>query len=100
MAENGAFISLSEASEMTAAYRETIEEGNTISLLYDKDKVQQILDQDGCEGIRTYFGISEGQQVVVIVGCDADGNDMTEGLILEVGTKCPPYCRKENSLNS
>lgn len=100
MAENGAFISLSEASGMTAAYRAKIKEGETISQLYDKDLIQQILDQRGCEGIRTYFGEDNGSRVVVMVGTDAKGNDMTEGLILERGLKCPPYCKESNPLNS
>ena len=66
-----------------------------------KEKIIELLNQEGCVGIRTYYAINdEGKKVLVLVGAESDENDMENGLIIEHGYLCPPFCPKKNSLNS
>jgi hypothetical protein len=88
-----------EAAEMTARYRETINPGDKIAGCFEAGQVRELLAQEGCEGLRYYYGINNDQPVLILVGVDADGNDMTEGVILEVSHPCPPFCSAPNLLN-
>jgi hypothetical protein len=97
----GNFITLDEASEMTAHYRETIQPGETIAYAISKDFISQILNQTGCEGLRFYYGLNnDGEKTLVITGIDNAGNDMYNGLIADGVWKCPSICSARNSLNS
>lgn len=97
----GEFISLQEASEMTARYRATIQPGDTIAVAGSKTIFEQILAQPGCEGLRMYFAIDDnGAKTLVAVGVDNQENDMTQGLIADNFGFCPKRCSVENSLNS
>jgi hypothetical protein len=97
----GEFISLQEASEMTARYRENIQPGETIAVAGSKAIFEQILAQPGCEGLRMYFAIeADGSNTLVAVGIDEQSNDITEGLIAENFIACPHRCSTRNSLNS
>lgn len=63
-----------------------------------KDKLSELLGQDGCMGLRIYYGTkieTSGLSVpdLVVVGTDANGNDILEDdLILDVSLPCPPLC--------
>jgi hypothetical protein len=63
-----------------------------------KDKLDALLNQDGCMGLRIYYGTQTptsgpGTPDLVIVGTDEDGNDMLEeDLILDASIPCPPTC--------
>ena len=97
----GAVITLAEGSKMTAAYRATISNGDTISLAVGKNLVNSILGQTGCMGIRMYFALDEdGNKQLVLVGVDANGNDMTAGVIVDRTVPCPEICSSKNLLNS
>ncbi len=97
----GEFITLKEGSEMTKRYRNTIQTGEVIGVFMGQEKIKQILAQNECVGIRFYFGIDdEGVQNLVLVGADADENDLSEGLIADQLKKCPPKCSSLNPLNS
>ncbi len=96
---NGARVTLVEASEMTAAFRRNNTIG-VISHMYDKQFILDILSQEGCDGIRLYHGKDDGNHVMVLVGTDANGNDMQNGVIVEKGTRCPVICPSVNALNS
>lgn len=97
----GAVITLAEGSKMTAAYRATISTGDTIALAVGKNLVNSILGQTGCMGIRMYFALDkDGNKQLVLVGVDANGNDMTTGIIVDNLVSCPSYCPIKNSLNS
>lgn len=87
------FITLAEAVSYTSEYRKLYP--NAIkAYLADNEKVQRIMNQEGCIGIRIYNGYSaqEGRTNMVIVGVDADRKDMTNGLILEKLHPCPNEC--------
>jgi hypothetical protein len=67
----GAIISLSEGATMTAAYRATISTGDP-----------------------------KGNNQLVLVGVDANGDDMTDGIIVDKLLPCPPACSIKNVLNT
>jgi hypothetical protein len=99
--QKGNFISLEEASEMTAQYRENIQPGGTIAVAVSSDIINGILTQANCTGLRFYFAIdASGSKTLVAVGIDEHENDMTAGLIADNFGICPKFCSIENSLNS
>ena len=97
----GEFVTLSDASRWTANYRNTIQSGEVIAEFQGKEKLLELLNQEGCVGIRIYYAINdEGRKVLVFVGADCNENDMESGLLLDDGIPCPIKCSKANRLNS
>jgi hypothetical protein len=94
-------IGLQAAANMTRRYRESIEKGNKIAGYFGEDAIEAILAQDGCIGIRYYYGINdEGQKVLILVGVKANADDIYEGRIMEMSWPCPHCCSTANPLNS
>ena len=95
-------ISLQEAEEMTHAYQNDPEfQGLTVACRIDKDAYQEVINQDGCAGVRTYFAKNNsGKLTIVVVGVDDNGNDMTDGVLLNKGFGCPSDCASSSSLMS
>jgi hypothetical protein len=96
---NGSKITLNEGSNLTEAFRNAYP-NQVKAELFDKDLIEDIIDQQGCTGLRIYNGLDNGDMVSVLVGVDSNGNDMTNGVIIERGTKCPRICSQDNELNS
>jgi len=97
----GEFISLQEASEMTANYRATIQPGETTAAAVSNNIIRRIINQDNCTGLRMYFAVnSSGSRTLVIVGVDELGNDITDGLIANKMGNNPPIGSEDNPLNS
>lgn len=96
----GEFIDLTEAKEMTNAYQ-TAFPTEPKCFFFGSDKLQSVMDQEGCIGVRMYrgFDVVRNEQNVVIVGVDASGNDMTSGLLLDRGARCPTDCDSTSPLN-
>lgn len=95
----GAPIDITEASTLTANYRNANPNGIK-AFFMGRDILLDILNQTGCMGIRVYYGIDNaGAQKLVFVGAEANGDDLT-GLIADKGLPCPEDCGKANSLNS
>lgn len=98
-----AMIPLEEAIELTHAFQQSeIGKNQTISAVFEKNIIEQILNQDGCEGIRIYNALNdEGKITFVLVGYDKDEKDKTDGFIADHAFICPPNCTNEKSpLNS
>ena len=96
-------IQLPEAAEFTRRWRQhnPPAAGRINSGAYLKDQVLELLNQAGCIGIRIYLGRgAEGAANMVAVGVDADGNDLTQGTILEQVYPCPPFCPDGSALNA
>jgi len=94
----GGQITVKEGSAMTAAYRQNNPD-DPLGHFFGKDILQQILNQDGCQGIRMYYAENgDGGKELVIVGADADENDILD-LVADVSRPCPP-CGQANPLNS
>lgn len=95
----GEQISLQEAAALTANYRAQNPDAIKGHFM-GKDIINSILAQTGCMGIRTYHGINnDGTKEIVLVGVDANGDDMTN-LIADRCRPCPNMCSRKNSLNS
>lgn len=64
------------------------------------NKLNLILEQQGCIGVRIYNGYSEKEHIknLVLVGVDSEGEDMTNGVILERLVICPRFCPKNSPL--
>lgn len=95
----GEFYTPEKAGEFTRRYRAAkinpIEGG-----FIGREKLQAILDQDGCMGIRVYFGLDEDNTMnMVFVGADVEHNDILDKVV-EFIKKNPPYGSSPNSLNS
>lgn len=95
----GGEITLSQGAELTGKYRD-YNPGQVKGHFFGKDILLQILSQEGCMGIRMYYGLTEdGDKELVLVGADASENDMTE-LVADLSLPCPGVCGAANSLNS
>lgn len=67
---------------------------------FGKSIFDKILSQPGCVGIRCYYGKNDdGTPNVVLVGVDGGGNDLTGGILGDIGFPCPPFCGAPNQLN-
>ena len=95
-------ISIEDAAELTKNYRTTSESGTIRAEFFSKIALENILAQEGCVGIRCYYGKKEdGIPALVLVGADAEGEDMLEeDKIAQEGNPCPPNCAGANVLNS
>ncbi len=95
-------ITLEEAARLTANYRETLNSPTeAIAEYFGMEALNAMLSQDGCVGIRIYYGLdSTGEKKLVLVGVNAEGNDLYEGQLMERGETCPSCCSEANPLNS
>lgn len=93
----GGPIDRDQAIKWTANYRSS-GRGKTNCHLFGGETVQQLLEQEGCVAMRIYYALDDnGQQQLLLVGTDAEGNDLTEGLILDLSSPCPPDCSVNSS---
>jgi hypothetical protein len=66
---------------------------------FGKNIFDKILSQSGCVGIRYYYAKTDaGVATLVLVGVDASGNDLTQGVLGEQIIPCPPFCPAPNPL--
>lgn len=92
----GTVISLEEAKEYTHAFQE--DKPNAIKSFYvGAKKLQRILEQEDCMGVRIYNGRTtdtdhKNKTNLVLVGVNKKGEDMTDGIILENLAPCPYSC--------
>ncbi len=96
----GGAISLSSASAMTAEYR-LRNPNSTLAHFFGKDIIEHVLEQNGCMGIRMYYGLDPdtGNKELILVGADADENDMLD-VVADLSRPCPNVCGATNALNS
>lgn len=96
----GSIITLAAASKMTGDFR-TAYPNATKAVYYTNDVFEDIISQEGCEGIRIYNAINSDNKLTnVLVGVDRFGNDMVNGKIYDHGSFCPNDCSSNNALNS
>lgn len=95
-------IPLAAAAAMTRRYREEVGKGRQIAEMFPRDAIESLLAQQGAQGIRFYFGRGEqgGRLHLIGVAVDAEGNDMTSGVLIDLGFPCPPVCGGDDPLNS
>ncbi len=95
-------VKLPDAAEYTRRWRQANPPapGRINSGAFLKQPVLDVLNQAGCVGIRIYLGRgADAAANMVAVGVDANGNDLTQGTILEFVYPCPPYCPDGSALN-
>jgi hypothetical protein len=97
-------ISFEAAAVLTKKYRDNNPAPAIKGGFFGRDSIEQILNQDGCVGIRYYHGLdSNNKPVIVLVGTDTDENDMvdvTSGHVCrEMAIPCPTQCGADNILN-
>lgn len=83
---------------MTARYR-TMNPGAVLGHRIDASFVRDLLDQEGCFGLRMYHALdASNQPTLVMVGTDENGDDMLD-LVMDKMFPCPRLCSKPNVLN-
>jgi hypothetical protein len=104
---------------MTASYRTNRDiildsENQNLELLplsetFEAAAFNAVLNQDGCKGIRIYYGMNADLQVhAIIVGVNANNEDLLpedsttteDSNIIDEGIRCPPRCPPSSVLNS
>jgi hypothetical protein len=97
-------IPLQDAAALTLAYRNLQPANCILGEYFGKQAILDILNQKDCVGMRVYYGSkvvdNVNQPCLILVGVTADGNDMTDGLLAEMGYTCPTFCSVNNPLNS
>lgn len=97
--DEGAYITLTQGNTFTASYR-TANPSTVKAHFFGKNKLNEVIAQTGCVGIRMYKALDErGNSQLVLVGVDANGSDITTGLILDRAMPCPSFCDTLSSLN-
>lgn len=86
-------ITLKEGAELTKAFRVSTPSNAILAQYFGKEALQKTLEQPTCVGLRIYYGKhTDGSPTLVIVGVDANGNDIKNGHILQKAIPCPPLC--------
>jgi len=94
-------ISREDAATFTRRYRDNKGPGAVLAGMFHAEAVNDLLGQPGCRGLRIYYAQNaDGAPALVLVGVDSNGNDLTEGILLEFDFPCPPFCGSSNFLNS
>jgi hypothetical protein len=94
-------IDLETASDWTENYRNSVSTGAIIAHAFGKSDILAILNQEDCTGMRLYYALDgDGEQQIIVVGVDINGDDLYEGLLAERSIRCPPSCGATNPLNS
>ena len=88
-------ITLDEATGHTRRFREanTGPKSEKAAMFWRDGGLDELMAQKGCAGLRIYYGRDPGgAPSMVVVGVDAQGEDLSSGTILELGLPCPPWC--------
>ena len=92
-------ISLTEAQRFINNYESEAEFSGVAGGLFDKQCVLDVLNQDDCIGLRYYFGKDDsGKVVLIMLGVNELGRDISDGIIIERAYPCPPYCDEASIL--
>ena len=97
--DSSVVITLAEAQTYIQEFR-TINPLSVKAVFAGSNKLNMILDQPDCIGIRMYFGYDRdnSRNNLILVGVNSEEKDMTSGVILERLEPCPSKCDKTSSL--
>lgn len=86
-------ISKADATTMILRYQADPNSGKIKGGKVSSDSVMSILNQKGCSALRYYFAKNDaGENTLILVGEDATGTILSDGLMLDTLPPCPPYC--------
>ena len=86
-------ISRAEAKSIIANYQATIARFNVKGGAFSSSAVLSILNQPGCVALRYYHALKPtGEFTIVLVGEDANGKALSDGMLAENPWYCPPVC--------
>lgn len=89
----GEVITPEEAKVYTRRYSSSLTEDDIKAVSFGKQNLENILIQNDCIGIRFYYAKTEEDKLTLVaVGYTDDGDDLADGIILEKGEPCPPFC--------
>ncbi len=73
----------------------------TMCETFTKEEILSLLNQDGCENFRCYFGMDSDDNIrLIMVAADGQDDDILENdLIIEKGLRCPPNNPPSSALN-
>jgi hypothetical protein len=92
-------VSLTNAQAYIQHYRNNPVAPTNKAVYFERNIYDKILAQPGCVGIRQYFAQDGTAGVtLVLVGVDAKGNDLINGIIGEAAALCPPLCPSDTKL--
>ncbi len=98
-AAGGGPISLQTAINLTTSYRASVSASAVKAVYFSSSVLQSVTNQAGAVGARFYYGRKpDGTLVLVIVGVDANGQDILTGTIIDDGFPCPPFCDTSGGL--
>jgi hypothetical protein len=93
-------INPTAAAAFTKTYRDA-NPGKIIGGYFTRDCFDSILAQTGCAGIRYYYALNTSlEPCIVVTGVDVSGNDLCNGVLIEMSIPCPNMCSTANFLNS
>lgn len=77
-------------------WREGRGKGEVQGGFFGRAVLDRMLAQPGCVGLRIYHAKHEkGNATFVLVGTNADGQDLWQGTVAEEMLPCPPNCPTE-----
>jgi hypothetical protein len=93
-------ITLAQAVKLIENFRNAPTAPTIKGGYFSRSIFDTILSQAGCAGVRYYYAKKDdGTATIVLVGVDAAGNDITQGVLGNESLPCPPYCGAPNDLN-
>ena len=95
----GEIIPYAEAHTMTEDFQAN-NLGHVKAIFIGKDKINDILNQPNCEGIRIYYAQDANGPTLVLVGAESNEDDMVSGDIVNRGKQAPPFSGNANDLNN
>ncbi len=91
-------IPVALAAAWTQNFKREWKAGDPKAHFFGMNIINSILAQPGCVGIRVYYAIDDaGKKQLVVVGADANENDLHGGIIAERSVWCPPFCDPSGS---
>jgi hypothetical protein len=91
-------ITLEQATAWTNNYRQA-NPGEVKAHFFGINKIQELLSQDECIGIRAYYAIdNNGNRQLIFVGATEEEKDLYDGIILDKSVPCPSACDSSSPL--
>ena len=86
-------VSREAAAKMTSSFQSAMSDKEIMAGYFGRSIYDKILAQKNCAGIRIYNArLGNGSPTFVVVGVDAEGKDIVDGVIGEDAFPCPPWC--------